>query len=1083
MNHALSVATSLVLVFGIVSRGMAQLTSSPVESNWSDVTAQYEAEALTLGRSAKVVDDAAASGHKAVAAVVSQGRAGHIVSGGWTPVKTDAAYEAAFRIRMDVRVVAPPDIEMPLYIGTEDKAASSIMGWPLRLEAVHRRDINDAGTESVVQWHFAKIPSPAAVKDYHDYVISFQHVPTGHVAFRVYWYGRAFCSVWIDKISLREQNLPSEAQQLAANAQPATAAISHQRPLTRVWPGMYHWTYRIPDLIGGACETGRPVDGVKQTPQYDVMFIGDNVLTSLSLTERKALAEFVKGGGGLVLLGGVYSYGKSSVHTSPILMDLLPVETMGLWDLRQAPKGGLSVKTSDVRFKNLRWDAGPRVYYYHQARPKADAQVWLKGVSGDGKQEAPLLVARPYGKGIVLAFLGTPLGVRQGQGTPIWEWTDWGRLLTIVTNAARGVTDDQGRDKPLWTWPKPTVIPAPPPPEPRKPTSRPAGKSFQISKVWPEKICFRPGTQAKGAVVVVNDTNVPASAKLVVSLHWGLDRAQTLKMQELALGPNAQTTIAVKWPTGKREFGHELRAQLVGPDGSVLDAKGEYFTVGWNNYRLGQCRVVQPWTFDQMEPSDPSRKTFPNTTPEDRWNVSIPAVRDAGAVVTEYFFWAPDDFGNLTPDKEMWFSGQGNYLISQADIHAVVDAAHANGIAAVTYGKKWMAISGQQGGRDGAELIRMHPQWCEWVPTTGHPKWWFSEDVYSWTFDQIREAVQTKGKGALTQGPSYIGGAAVNCYGEDTVRYGCEEIVRSARKYGWDGVRFDDHFTMDSVFDGGLGFDGQTAERGEDYEAITVRNNRMTREICWKYDPHFLVGFNYGGTFTHWGVRQPDAFVETCKDGQFVMIEHSGWWPAALGTWRRMYDVLTQENHRVQALGGVPGMCVMGGLAKPQFVSQWEAAINYASQGHFYNVNANPEVVKYTRFMLRYGQMLYDAHTQWVANPDGLLAAGSEDKMLWRQLVHQRQIDDTHRQIVASFINLNASTKIADLLEPPKPLENVPVEFTVPQGWKLSRAWCLDPDSQQVCKQLNTPADVGKLRLELPRLEAWNLLVFELQKL
>ena len=57
--------------------------------------------------------------------------------------------------------------------------------------------------------------------------------------------------------------------------------------------------------------------------------------------------------------------------------------------------------------------------------------------------------------------------------------------------------------------------------------------------------------------------------------------------------------------------------------------------------------------------------------------------------MVEYFFWTPDDFGNLTPTEDHWFSGQSGYLCSQADVHAVIDAAHANGIAAVTYGKKY----------------------------------------------------------------------------------------------------------------------------------------------------------------------------------------------------------------------------------------------------------------------------------------------------------------------------------------------------------------------------------------------------------
>ncbi len=289
---------------------------------------------------------------------------------------------------------------------------------------------------------------------------------------------------------------------------------------------------------------------------------------------------------------------------------------------------------------------------------------------------------------------------------------------------------------------------------------------------------------------------------------------------------------------------------------------------------------MQPWTWE------PSPNQYPDITPLDRWYSSIPSVRDAGAVVTEYFFWGPDDFGNLTPDEAQWFSGQGNYLITQADVHAVIDAAHANGLAAVTYGKNIMSTTGLQVNRDGAELTRRHPEWAQWM-CSGEPKWAFDVSRYRMSFDQVREQVQLKGKG--WSGWNLV---AVNCGDKDAVQFGADEIVRSAKKYGWDGIRFDDHFTMESVFNGGVNFDGSIYERGEDFEALTERNNQIMIDTARVYSPHFLLGYNYGTTYHGRGVRYPDAFAQTCRDGQFVMIEHSGWWNG-YRTWPEVIDELS----------------------------------------------------------------------------------------------------------------------------------------------------------------------------------------------
>jgi hypothetical protein len=976
---------------------------------------------------------------------------------------------------MDLTVA--PDAEgvaKVLYPGTENLAATFHMASPLRLEAVYRAKADDPTGESLIQWYLVDAPSQAAVKDYHDYIIRFERPPAGFVGFRVYWFGRAYCSVWIDQVRLLEEPLMSEAEQLKG-VKVEGLAVDHAASATLVWAGVYNWTYRIPDAIGGRCVWGSPPEIASALPKVDAMLFSEVVLGGMPPPERLLVSEFVKAGGGLVLLGGVCGYGKSQVHASPLLADLLPVTTKGLWDLRKAPAGGLVVQPAGQRFRGLRWDAGPRVYYYHEVSLKGGTQVWLKGTAAaEGKPvEVPLLVARPVGRGWVVAFLGTPLGEAEVGQTPIWDWADWGRLLTIAVNASRGRDDDQGTEKPTWTWPVPQVPPPPPAPQPvaalpSPPPSKAASERFEIAEVRSAKICYRPGEWASGAVVLINGTDKPAAGKLVVSVLSNFDDRSQLLAQDVSIAARQTTTVPVVWKIGPDErFGREFHAELAAPDGKTLDAKGEYFTVGWNNYRLGQCRLVQPWTFDTHS------KALPDITPEDRWRKWIPGVRKAGAVVTEYFFWAPDDFGNLTPTEDRWFSGQATYLISQADVHAVIDAAHDNGLAAVTYGKNWMGVAGLQTQRDGVELVRRHPEWCQWM-VSGQPKWSFNVDQYRWTFDQWRQFVHSKTK-------TSIGLVAVNCYVSECVRFGCQEIVRSAAKYGWDGVRFDDHFTLESVFDGGLLFDGRAYENGEDFETLSTRNNRWTREITRACNPNFLLGFNYAGVYAERGIRHPEAYAETARDGGFLMLEWSSWWPDSLKTWGKVATVLARENHRVHALGGVAGMCHMGSKnpSRDQ-VGRWESAINYASQGHYYNVADTPAVVRHTLFMLRYGGVLYDANTHHAPEAAKLFSVSSDAGLVWEPFVHERLLGPTRRQIIAGLINIDPAGAIDDMKLPQPPAKDVRLAFTPPPGWRVAKAWLLDPDGRPNCAEVGLAVAEGKAQVALPTFECWNLLVLEL---
>jgi len=88
----------------------------------------------------------------------------------------------------------------------------------------------------------------------------------------------------------------------------------------------------------------------------------------------------------------------------------------------------------------------------------------------------------------------------------------------------------------------------------------------------------------------------PKTGQLKILIRSGLGAEQPLIATNITLNTGESKQVPVVWKIGEtEEFGRELRAELVDADGKVIDSQGEYYTIGWKNYRLGQCRLIRPF--------------------------------------------------------------------------------------------------------------------------------------------------------------------------------------------------------------------------------------------------------------------------------------------------------------------------------------------------------------------------------------------------------------------------------------------------------------------------------------------------------
>lgn len=122
------------------------------------------------------------------------------------------------------------------------------------------------------------------------------------------------------------------------------------------------------------------------------------------------LEFYVRNGGNLVVCGGPFAYGCGG-YDGTLLEKLLPVIPKP-FDLR--PAAGDRIYDKAVTF-SLPGDNAPQLWWLHKVQCKPGSEVLLKAGND------PLVVKGKYGKGTVLAFLGTPLGNPKASDRPWWD--------------------------------------------------------------------------------------------------------------------------------------------------------------------------------------------------------------------------------------------------------------------------------------------------------------------------------------------------------------------------------------------------------------------------------------------------------------------------------------------------------------------------------------------------------------------------------------------------------------------------------------------------------------------------------------
>ncbi len=159
---------------------------------------------------------------------------------------------------------------------------------------------------------------------------------------------------------------------------------------------------------------------VEDLSAYDALILSDCECEVLALypfwrgvplprTNRlKAIREYTRNGGGLLMVGGWSSFsgrfGHGGYYDTPV-EDALPVNCLkGVDDRVEAPEGvHVNLKNpAHPVVQGIPWQDCPVFAGYNRIRPKEGAEILA--TIGEGEDEQPLVVVWKYGNGRAMAF-------------------------------------------------------------------------------------------------------------------------------------------------------------------------------------------------------------------------------------------------------------------------------------------------------------------------------------------------------------------------------------------------------------------------------------------------------------------------------------------------------------------------------------------------------------------------------------------------------------------------------------------------------------------------------------------------------
>ena len=443
--------------------------------------------------------------------------------------------------------------------------------------------------------------------------------------------------------------------------------------------------------------------------------------------------------------------------------------------------------------------------------------------------------------------------------------------------------------------------------------------------------------------------------------------------------------------------------------------------------------------------------------------------------VEEAFSWQPSSWTDLNPTTDDWWTGQGNFHNDQHGLREWFGMSHSNGIKMITY--SWATTSGKDGfdvGRRYPFLLARYGNGIGGNPDLG------ALEMYDIT--HVRRELWPYQSSTWQSSPIDLGRLLA-------IDYHAQEVIKSSKTFGWDGMRFDYPPLWSAMGTGDVNDELKVLGLGdvmkklvpESYgttnetwsaEAISARNLRYFRYAFHKeMGPNFAISYN-SSISTPPPPDQLGGFAEECKEGGQVMNESI----RASGNISNYMETALCHVLTIRSVGGYSCLFQAEGCPAP-LAATCSAIFTFATGSHPYGDYgwAKPLPGTYTQFMTRYGEYCWDVALAPVTPEKAGVHVESKQPLVWEQFIRQRQTNGQLQTVVHLITQPDwADTKFYTQANVGWSHDVVVKKQckTEPTVWLLTA----EPETSAV-KLPVTRADNG-YAVTVPSLHCWSLLVW-----
>lgn len=573
-----------------------------------------------------------------------------------------------------------------------------------------------------------------------------------------------------------------------------------------------------------------------------------------------------------------------------------------------------------------------------------------------------------------------------------------------------------------------------------------------VERVWPDNIHYYPGDQAQIEVRVRNASKRSHEGRLTVDLIHGLDSRTEIFKEDIAVpaGKALEKRLSCVPPA---LYGHEIRATVT--EGGKSHGASEYFGVSENLFELSISGSPPGGVSYDMGGLHQSLTISDERLMQQSRAKAMELRRDYINHV-EYFSWAPDDFFNLAPKEDYWWSGTHVYIKVKREMKALIKAMQEQGIKVLTYAQPYPV------GLDTQEELRRDPAIFAYQkhgdPMVGYDYYRMKSRT---RIDMGRRGGEIKGALSLIQMPA--------------VDRGLDAIIASQKMFGWDGVRWDNRYYRADNWPNNEGKYFPMA--GKTHRDYSVRNLKHIKKRLWdELGRRFLISHNNG---YKWRQSRGAAWDETVKDGLMCMDEESC---NIGGPWRHFFNYGLTGNRVCHQLGGHYQLFPPGrGPTIPSDVIYYlVACLATGSHPVVTNVEDHP-AGHYGRFLTRYSAFFFAKDIKPLEKADQVISfPGLEENALWWKPYANRLHLAGKEYLLFPLVVPPVASINKDLLAPiPSALSGASALVGKDHLRQGDRAMLLTCEPYPELHRLKAVPESGGTRLALPLINHFALLVLE----